>query len=266
MKSQSMTVSAPEQQPRQEPAAPGGEKAKKAPTPPRVRRRLSAEEINPYTRHVHEHPEVLLAEPTPEALRERLLAASTGQESPGLVLDLGCGSGNFLLEMARNHPELRFVGFELRFKRLVKGARKVEKEGLRNVWLLRERAERFPAYFDPPLPGLGGLERVHVNFPDPWPRAGDRAKRLVSQGFLDDLARMLSPRGSLCFKTDHSGYFLHVLSLLERRPDWRLRVFRNDLLRRPLATPTPRSEFEQLFRSKGRPIHYLELEKTGTDR
>lgn len=223
----------------------------------RKRRQLSAEEINPYTRYVHDYPAILLAEPTPQALGKRLAAASGGP----IVLDLGCGSGNFLLELAGHHPDHRFVGFELRYKRLVKGARKVERRGLHNVLLLRDRAEHFPSYF-----GKESISRVHVNFPDPWPKSGERGKRLVNEAFLDALEPVLSPGGCFCLKTDHSGYFLHVLSLLEGRKDWRLRTFRNDIMRRPLTRFLPRSEFEQLFRSKGKSIHYLELEKTGLNR
>jgi tRNA (guanine-N7-)-methyltransferase len=210
-----------------------------------------ASDVNPYTRWVHEHPTVLLAQPTPEALQARLAAR------PGPIeVDLGCGSGNFLLERARARPGGRFVGFELRYKRLVKAARKVERAGLANVWFLRETAARLADYFAP-----GSLHAVYVNFPDPWPRRSDWAKRLLGPALLRDLAGLLEPGGRLAVKTDHSGYFLHVLSLLREAPGLRLTAFSNDHHRHAAGRGEARTEFEQLFQSKRKPVYSLVLER-----
>jgi tRNA (guanine-N7-)-methyltransferase len=213
--------------------------------------RLAAEDINPYTRWVHEHPAVLLAEPSPAALAERL-AAGAGP----IVLDLGCGAGNFLLECARREPHARFVGFELRYKRLVKAARKVERAGLHNVWFLRETAERLADYFAP-----GSLHAVHVNFPDPWPRRSDWKKRLVSRRLLHELERLLEPGGEFVLKTDYSGYFLHVLSLLREVPGLRLAAFSNDHHRQATAPGEAPTEFELLFQGQRKPVYSLRLRR-----
>ncbi len=211
-------------------------------------------DVNPYTRWIHDHPRVLLPTPTPAALAERLAEVAPGP----LVVDLGCGSGNALLQLAQRHPDHRFVGFELRYKRLVKGARKVERAGLDNVWLLREAAERFVDYFAP-----GSLAAVHVNFPDPWPRRSDWKKRLVSARLLESLPRLLRPGGRFYLKTDHSGYFLHALSLLPAAHGLRLQAFSNDHHRSPPGRDDVRTEFEQLFRSQHKPVYRLVLEKDG---
>ncbi len=221
--------------------------------------------INPYTRWVYDHPERLLPEPTPALLAQ---AREKAPAPAGLEVDLGCGSGNFLLRLAASRPERHFVGFELRFKRLVKSARKLEKDGLTNVWLIREAAERFGSYF-----GDATVDRVHVNFPDPWPRPSQWKKRLVSPRFLTELDRVLKPGGEFRLKTDHSGYFLHVLSLIHGLPGWRLTQFANDLHRglprvwqchadRPRQLEANlETEFEQLFRSKHKPVHFMTVEK-----
>lgn len=210
-----------------------------------------ASDVNPYTRWIHDHPAVLLAEPTPAALHERLQA----RDGP-LVVDLGCGSGNFLLELAAREPHARCVGFELRYKRLVKAARKVERAGLDNVWLLREVAERFGAYF-----AAGSVSAVYVNFPDPWPRRSEWKKRMVNPPLLRALERVLEPGGRFFLKTDHSGYFLHVLSLLREAPGLRLATLCNGLRPRPEAPGAPRTEFELLFRSQRKPVYRLVLER-----
>lgn len=216
-------------------------------------------EVNPYSLWVHDYPRVLLAEPSPKDLNAKM-AGAPAADGP-IVCDLGCGSGNFLLQMAAAHPEKRFAGFELRYKRLVKAARKVERAELKNVWFLREQAERFPRYFDP-----GSVEEVYINFPDPWQKYGQWKHRMVNADFLRELTRILVPGGRFYLKTDHSGYFLHTLSLLKQVPALEIRAFRNDLLRTPRPGRPIRSEFEDLFRSRRRPIHYLVMEYSSAKR
>ncbi|HEX7928612.1 MAG TPA: tRNA (guanosine(46)-N7)-methyltransferase TrmB, partial [bacterium] len=182
---------------------------------PRTRPAERAFQVNPYARWVHDHPERLLPDPTPEAL-ERL---RHGMPRPPrrTVVDLGCGSGNFLLSLGAEHPEDDCIGFELRYKRLVKAARKLERDHLTNVWLLRAEAERFGEYF-----GDTSLDLVFVNFPDPWPKRLHWKKRLINQRFLRELERLLKPGGALCLKTDHAGYFLHSLGVVTAQPGWRI--------------------------------------------
>ncbi|MDH4247425.1 MAG: tRNA (guanosine(46)-N7)-methyltransferase TrmB, partial [Deltaproteobacteria bacterium] len=94
--------------------------------------------MNPYSGRVYEHPEVLLPHPRPEEIRARVEAwrarpmdpsDSKELESRQLVVDLGCGSGNFLRDLAARRPQDLYLGFELRFKRLVRGAEKLERQG-----------------------------------------------------------------------------------------------------------------------------------------
>lgn len=214
-------------------------------------------QINPYTRWVYDHPQVLIPEPSPAAFRQ-ILPGERRARQP-LVVELGSGSGNFLMEMAALHRDTLYVGFELRFKRLVKTARKLERLGLDNVWLLRERGERFADYFAP-----GSVAGVYVNFPDPWPRASQWKKRMISAGFLETLHGVLRPGGWFRLRTDHSGYFLHVLSLIHGLPGWHLREFCNDLHRQPRPGEGVRTEFEQLFATRHKPIFYLMLEHVPT--
>lgn len=208
--------------------------------------------INPYTRWVHDHPAHLLASPSPAALAR--LRAKAGRAPRRVLVDLGSGSGSFLLALAAQHPADDCIGFELRFKRLVKAARKLERSGLGNAWLLRAEAERFGEYFPP-----AGIDCVFVNFPDPWPKPSQWKKRLINQGFLAQLEQVLKPGGALCVKTDHAGYFLHSLKTVHARPGWRVADWSNDLSRRlrPMAICPEiavRTEFEQLFRSQRKTV------------
>lgn len=213
-------------------------------------------ERNPYSSWIHDYPERLLPEPTPA-----LLAARRGAGPPGsgrLIVELGSGAGNFLLNLARENPGDHLVGFELRFKRLVKAARKLERGGMESVWLLRERAENFPAYFAP-----GSVDRVYLNFPDPWPKPSQWKKRLLSQAMLRGLGGALKEGGTFHLKTDSSGYFLHCLSLFRNSSGWVIQWFSNDLYRGALTEPNVATEFEQLFTNQRRAIFALIIKHTG---
>lgn len=212
--------------------------------------------INPYSEWIYDHPLNLIPEPNRSLLEEKRALGPTG--SNRVLVELGSGSGAFLLQLAARMPHCHLIGFERRYKRLVKAARKLERAELRNVWLLRESAENFSHYFDP-----GAVERVYINFPDPWPKAGQWKKRLINHELFDRLETALQAGGQLHLKTDHSGYFLHILSLLGERPRWRIRQFSNDLHRCGAADGNLRTEFEQLFVSKNKAIFFLTAQFTG---
>src|SRR5262249_43717275 len=152
------------------------------------------------------------------------------------------------------HPDDDCIGFELRYKRLVKAARKLERDHLTNVWLLRAEAEHFGGFF-----GDTSLDLVFVNFPDPWPKRSSLKKRLINQRLLRELERLLRPGGALCLKTDHAGYFLHSLGVVTAEPGWRITDWTNDLHQRTrplLGCPEASAvtEFEALFRSQQKPV------------
>ena len=211
-------------------------------------------EVNPYSEWIYDHPETLLPHPTRELLSEKRKKASGG--SGGLVVELGSGSGKFLVALAARAPDTHLVGFELRYKRLVKTARKLEKRGLTNGWLLRAPAEIFDDFFEP-----ASISSVHINFPDPWPKASEWKKRLVTPGLLGRLERALKTGGEVSLKTDHSGYFLHILTLWRQRPGWRITHFRNDLHRGGRPSVDACTEFEQLFAAQKKPIFALTVKK-----
>jgi tRNA (guanine-N7-)-methyltransferase len=142
-------------------------------------------------------------------------AVRNADESPGtrrpLEIEIGFGSGEFLLGRAAAHPERRFLGFEVKrdlCRSLVKRGEAVE---LGNLWVGDDDAR----WALPQLALAGQVDVVHALYPDPWWKRKHQAKRLFSQPFLDLVQALLVPGGLLHVRSDVEGYAQHIEALLE---------------------------------------------------
>lgn len=144
--------------------------------------------------------------------RDRLGPAFAGR----VVLEVGSADAAFLCDVAARHPGVGFVGLDWKFKSTLVGAERVAAAGLRNVALLRGRAQDLPRIYAP-----GEVDEVWVFHPEPCVEPNQRANRLVAEPFLTAVHLLLrepSPPGDgaaplLAVKTDHAGYFQWVLGL-----------------------------------------------------
>jgi len=125
-----------------------------------------------------------------------------GNDNP-MEVDLGCGDGTFLLEMAEQYPERNFLGVERLLGRVRKVCKKAERRGLTNVKVLRLESKYVVEWLLAP----NSVSRLHLLCPDPWPKARHHRRRLVQHDFLEALVRVLKPGSEFCFKTDHPGYY-----------------------------------------------------------
>lgn len=169
-----------------------------------------------------------------------------------LILELGCGSGKFLAELALKNPEALCLGFELRYKRVFSCAKRATKAALENILLLRTNAadiERFAP--------LNSVDAIYVNFPDPWEKTGWLKNRLLNSDFFNKVSRVLKPDATFCFKSDHSGYFDSVLQLIESDKRFALERVSRDLHISEWKESNILTEFEMLFKSKGVKVNYL---------
>lgn len=168
-------------------------------------------ELNPYVSIHKEYPEQIIPASQGAGLGARR-AELFGREAP-LHLEIGSGNGFYLSGMAALHPEADWVGLEIRFKRVVIAAKKLQELGLRNA-----RVVRYDAFLIEDLFGPGTLAGIHVNHPDPWPKGRHEKHRLLGPAFLDAAARMLAPDGELRVKTDFAPHVAAVLAALPGRP------------------------------------------------
>lgn len=166
-----------------------------------------------------------------------------------LEIDLGCGKGTFLVEMARRFPERRFIGVERQIERVRKTGRKAAGLAVPNAVIVRAECLRLLEA----LPDAR-VDHIHLLFPDPWPKRRHHPRRLVQRPFLEAACAILKPHGLLDLVTDHPDY----AAWMRREVD---RFGRFEKLPWPEDPERPQTDFERKFRAQGLPIHHLRLRK-----
>ena len=212
---------------------------------------------NPYIAHVYDYPELLLPHPTLKNFKEfwaRKSKDTLGDAFLGKVhIEIGCGSSRYLIKLALENSQDFFIGLELRYKRLVLAAKKIKKQNIQNIFLLRERGEFLDEYLTHKSIGC-----LHINFPDPWSKKAKRKHRILSTEFLKKMRPYFCPGGELRFKTDHVEYFKTVTEILNQLDLYSIEQHTQDLHQTAYNTENILTEFELLFKSKGNPpIGYL---------
>ena len=152
-------------------------------------------DLNPYLQlHKEFGPEVITAS---DAVGYRgRWADAYGRQAP-LHVEIGSGNGFFLSGMAALHPEQDWLGVEIRYKRVVLCARKIQARGVHNARIVRYDAWRLADLFEP-----GSVAGLYVNHPDPWPKERQANKRLLGPVFCAWAAEALAPGAELRLKTD----------------------------------------------------------------
>ena len=140
----------------------------------------------------------------PELQVARLDVAELFGRSAPLHVDLGCGDGSFLCEMAQQFPKRNFLGIERLTKRVEKVRRKAEK--IENVRVLRADTLFAVRYLLPE----SSVETFYLLFPDPWPKRRHQLRRIFTRDFLDAIAIALEQHGVLRVATDQLDYFQQV--------------------------------------------------------
>lgn len=173
---------------------------------------------------------------------------------PPYVLEVGCGRGDFSVELARRHPGRRFVGVDYKSDRMWRGAKTALTEELANVAFLRARAEGLPQIFAP-----GNVEEIWITFPDPYPKKSDAKKRLTHPAYLDIYVSLLAPNGELLFKTDNHELFAWSKVRIEKHENFAIKEVAEDLhaAAGPDDDMVVRTAYEQKFMESGSTICFL---------
>ena len=161
-----------------------------------------------------------------------------------LEVDLGCGDGSFLVEIANRTPGRNFLGIERLLGRVRKTCRRLARTPARNARLIRVESHYLVKYLLP----RASVSVLHLMFPDPWPKRHHHPKRLIQTGFLDDAREALVPGGELRLTTDDLPYFKHMRKVFEPH---------GGFVEEPWTPGDdyPQTDFERLFRGQGLPVY-----------
>lgn len=169
-------------------------------------------------------------------------------------IEVGMGKGRFIMDMARLHPDINFIGIEMYDSVLLRAVQKREQmeEELSNLYFIRMDARNLPEVF-----AQGEVDRIFLNFSDPWPKERHAKRRLTSRQFLERYDQILAEDGQVEFKTDNRGLFDFSLQEVEETK-WQLVASTFDLHHESeMVRGNVMTEYEEKFSSMGNPIHKM---------
>ena len=171
-----------------------------------------------------------------------------GNDHP-IEIEVGMGKGKFIMELAGRYPEVNFIGIERYPSVLLRALKKRGELELPNIYFLCVDARELSDIFAP-----GEVDRIYLNFSDPWPKDRHAKRRLESREFLKRYNEILVPEGVVEFKTDNMDLFEFALEEVEPA-GWKLRQWTKDLHHDPkMNAGNVMTEYEERFSSVGNPI------------
>lgn len=172
-----------------------------------------------------------------------------GNDKP-IHIEIGMGKGRFIMDLARINPDINYIGIERYTSVLLRAVQKMQEDELPNVHFLCIDAATLPDIFD-----KNEVDRIYLNFSDPWPKDRHARRRLTSSQFLERYDSFLAADGRIEFKTDNQDLFTFSLEEIENSDVWHLDASTRDLHHDPVMNEgNIMTEYEEKFSSKGNPI------------
>lgn len=165
-------------------------------------------------------------------------------------IEIGMGKGRFIMDLARKNPDVNYLGIEKYSSVLIRGIEKLEADPLPNLYFIRMEAEEITSVF-----AKGEVDRIYLNFSDPWPKDRHAKRRLPSREFLRRYDEILIPDGVIEFKTDNRDLFQFALAELAPA-GWKILQMTEDLHHDvQMMQGNIMTEYEERFSAKGNPIY-----------
>lgn len=207
----------------------------------RMRKRPGAEQL------LQNHPELVIDEPQ----RWRgIWQQRFGNEQP-IHIEIGSGKGRFIVEMAKLHPEINYIGIDMQLSVLSIALEKALEEQLPNLQLLHVNGGALTEYF-----AENEVDQIYLNFSDPWPKSRHEKRRLTYKTFLATDEEILRPNGEIHFKTDNQKLFEYSLSSFSKYGMILENVWLD--LHASDYAGNIMTEYEEKFSNKGQPIYRVE--------
>ena len=172
-----------------------------------------------------------------------------------IILELGCGKGEYTVGLAEKFPEINFIGVDIKGDRIWRGSKTALDKSLRNVAFLRTQIENITFFF-----GKDEVSEIWITFPDPQPNKPKIKKRLTSPQFLECYKKILKPDGIIHLKTDNINLFDYTLEVINDGGH-KLLFSTNDLYNSSVSGEalSIRTYYEQMFLNQNLPIRYLKF-------
>lgn len=170
-----------------------------------------------------------------------------------VILELGCGKGEYTVQLAKRYPEKIFVGVDIQGERIWKGAKEAIEGNVLNAYFLRTQIENIQEYIP-----KKSVDEIWLTFPDPFPKDRQAKKRLTSPRFLDMYKKILKKGGVVNLKTDSQGLYEYTLEQIEEK---KLKIEENNsdiYASSNIEDITDiKTTFEKKHLEKGKTIKYL---------
>ena len=186
--------------------------------------------------------------PTPATNKGKWREICGFPENSELFLEIGCGKGKFCCETAAQNPDVLYIALERESSVILAAIEKAEALELPNLFFVNADAKNLIDYFEE-----NEVNRIYLNFSDPWTRKKKPKRRLTYRDFLKVYEKIMKPKGEIRFKTDNTMLF--DFSLTEfKECGFELSEVTRDLHNSEYNEANVRTEFEQKFADEGIPI------------
>ncbi len=198
---------------------------------------------------VESHPELVILNPKDYKGKWRTLF---NNDNP-IYLEIGMGKGKFILEHAKSNPNINYIGLEKFDSVIVQAVEKIAPLNLKNIYLLNVDAEELLDIFD-----KKEINKIFLNFSDPWPKNRHEKRRLSHANFLNRYCEILD--GDIEMKTDNRELFeFSIMSFNQNK--WNILELSLDLHHRNPEEYIITTEYEDRFTSKGNVIYFTKINK-----
>ena len=173
-----------------------------------------------------------------------------GNHNP-IYLELGTGRGEFIIQMAKKYPEYNFIGLELNESQIATAAKRLERENIKNLKLIKDDARNITNIFGKEI------DTIYLTFSEPWPKKRDEKNRFTHESYLKLYDRIFKKDKHIILKTDNKGLFAYSLETLSQY--WY--VFDTvslDLHNDERNISNIMTDFEIQYYKEKRPIYYLD--------
>lgn len=168
-----------------------------------------------------------------------------------IYVELGCGKGKFLRNNALQNPEINYIGFEKSVKVAYRCAKSVYENDPDNYYIVYSNGDIIKEVFNPK-----SIERIYLNFSDPWPKPSHYKRRMTHRNFLHVYKMVLIDSGEIHMKTDNNDLFEYSIKQF-KEDNWDLILITRDLHNSSYCQNNIMTEYEERFVKEGRPINKL---------